>query len=164
MHLLFVILVLYLSFKKGDWKNWETYYPTMLYISLASFLYEYISHSNFHLWELKEMHILNPMNVHFVHNLIINPLIAFVFLSLYPNKPKKQIIYFLKWVVSFLVFEWIAEKYGLLFYDNGWSFGWSAIFVITMFPMVRLHHVNKPLALILSVFFAVFYLSVFDYL
>ncbi|WP_299089585.1 hypothetical protein [uncultured Metabacillus sp.] len=73
-------------------------------------------------------------------------------------------MYFLKWVVSFLVFEWIAEKYGLLFYDNGWSFGWSAIFVITMFPMVRLHHVNKPLALILSVFFAVFYLSVFDYL
>jgi hypothetical protein len=104
------------------------------------------------------------MNVHFAHNLIINPLLAFVFLTNYPSRLKKQLIYTLKWIIPFLLAEWLGERIGILTYHNGWHFGWSSFFVIIMFPMVRLHHVNKLWALILSVFFAVFYLAVFNYI
>jgi hypothetical protein len=157
-------MVIIFSLIKGDWRNWENYYPTMLYISLSTFLYEFISHSHFHLWELQEKPLLNLMNVHFLHNLILNPLVAFVYLSLYPSGHKKQIIYTLKWILMFLLLEWIGEHFGILTYHNGWHFGWSTLFVIIMFPMVRLHHVHKLWALILSVFFAVFFLVVFDYI
>ncbi|WP_338021751.1 CBO0543 family protein [Bacillus pakistanensis] len=150
--------------KKGDWRNWEKYYPTMLYISLLTFLYEFISHSHFHLWELEEGPFFNLMNVHFVHNLIINPLIAMLFLSNYPSGFKRQMIYTLKWMFLFLLVEWACEHFGLISYHNGWHFGWSFLFVMIMFPMVRLHHVHKLWALILSVICAVFYLIVFDYL
>nr|WP_239587503.1 CBO0543 family protein [Bacillus pakistanensis] len=104
------------------------------------------------------------MNVHFVHNLIINPLIAMLFLSNYPSGFKRQMIYTLKWMFLFLLVEWACEHFGLISYHNGWHFGWSFLFVMIMFPMVRLHHVHKLWALILSVICAVFYLIVFDYL
>jgi hypothetical protein len=164
MHIIFIILVIFFALLKGDWKSWEDYYPTMLYISLSTFLYEFISHSHFHLWELQETPILTLMNVHFAHNLIINPLLAFVFLSNYPSRLKKQLIYTLKWIIPFLLAEWVGEHFGILTYHNGWHFGWSSLFVIIMFPMIRLHHVKKLWALILSVFFAVFYLAVFNYI
>lgn len=164
MHIIFVIIVIFFSLIKGDWRNWEIYYPTMLYISLATFLYEFISHSHFHLWELQESHFFNLMNVHFLHNLIINPLLALVYLSNYPITLKKQITYTLKWVFIFLLLEWIGNHLGLLTYHNGWHFGWSSFFVTIMFPMVRLHHTHKLRALGLSVLFVVFYLITFDYI
>ncbi|WP_299095521.1 CBO0543 family protein [uncultured Metabacillus sp.] len=163
MHLILVIMVIIFSLLKGDWRKWETYYPTMLYVALATFLYEFISHSHFHLWELEENDYLNVMNVHFLHNLIINPLISFVYLSNYPNKMVNQITYTLKWILTFLLLEWLGEYFGLLTYHNGWHFGWSFLFVIIMFPMIRLHHVHKLYALLLSVFFVVFFLVFFDY-
>ncbi|MFC7062358.1 CBO0543 family protein [Halobacillus seohaensis] len=164
LNLTLVILVIILSLIKGDWKNWEHYYPTMIYISLATFLYEFISHSHFHLWELQQDSIFNLMNVHFSHNLIINPLVAFIFLSSYPSVFKKQLIYTLKWIVVFLILEWGGKEFGVLTYHNGWHYGWSSLFVVLMFPMIRIHHVNKLLALILSVLCALFYLVVFDYI
>jgi len=72
----------------------------MLYISVASFIYEFISHSHFHLWEL-EKGLLNLMGVHLMHNLVINPLMGFVFLSNFPSKSKKQIFYYVKWIAFF---------------------------------------------------------------
>ncbi|KKI90729.1 hypothetical protein WQ54_19185 [Bacillus sp. SA1-12] len=164
MHFILVIMVILFSLLKGDWKKWETYYPTMLYIALATFLYEFISHSHFHLWELEESSYISHMNVHFLHNLIINPLLAFVYLSNYPNRMMSKFIYSLKWIIIFLLIEWLGKHFGLLTYHNGWHFWWSALFVIIMFPMIRLHHVHKLLALALSVFFVMFFLMIFDYI
>jgi hypothetical protein len=164
MHLILVIMVIIFSIIKGDWRNWETFYPTMLYISLGTSLYEFISHSHFHLWELQESSLLNLMNVHFVHNLLINPLLGFVYLSNYPSRPKKQTTYTLKWILIFLLLEWVCYRFNLLSYHNGWHLGWSTLFIIIMFPMIRLHHVHKVWALILSIFVVSFYLVIFDYI
>ncbi|WP_270179754.1 CBO0543 family protein [Alkalihalobacillus sp. CinArs1] len=164
MNLFLVALVFLFAILKGDWKNWESYYPSMLYISLASFLYEFISHSHFHLWELHKDHFFNLMNVHFVHNLIINPLVAFVFLSHYPSGIKKQVLYTLKWIVIFGLIEWIGTKMDVISYHNGWHFGWSILFVMVMFPMVRLHHIHKLAALVLSCLMTFLYLLTFNYL
>ncbi|MGN7943201.1 CBO0543 family protein [Virgibacillus sp. 6R] len=164
MHLTLLIIVIIFSLIKGDWRNWREYYPTMLYTSLSTFVYEFISHSHYHLWELQEDSHFNLMNVHFTHDLIINTLIAFVFLSNYPNNLKKQIIYTVKWILIFSVLEWIGVGLGTITHHNGWHMGWSILFTSVMFPMIRLHFVNPLLALILSVFCTLFYLFVFDYL
>ncbi|WP_309298093.1 CBO0543 family protein [Cytobacillus sp. NCCP-133] len=163
LHYLLVLFVIILAFKKGDWKNWENYYPTMLYVSLSSFVYEFISHSHFHLWEL-EKKLLNLMGVHFLHNLIINPLLGFVFLSRYPSNSKSRFFYCAKWIVLFLAAEWIAHRIGIITYYNGWNIGWSLLFVLIMFPMIRLHYLHKRIALLLSVVIATIYLFLFDYL
>ncbi|PWW28888.1 hypothetical protein DFO73_105125 [Cytobacillus oceanisediminis] len=163
MHCIFAVLVIIFSYAKGDWKNWEKYYPTMLYISLSSFVYEFISHSHFHLWEL-EKSLFNLMGVHFIHNLIINPLICFVFLSRFPNQFRHQIVYYVKWIGLLLAAEWIASQFSILTYHNGWNLWWSFLFMVIMFPMIRLHYVHKLWALLLSVIISAIYLFLFDYL
>ncbi|QFT89658.1 hypothetical protein FIU87_13435 [Bacillus sp. THAF10] len=163
MHMILLILVIIFSIVKADWRNWERYYPTMLYMSLTTFLYEFISHSHYHLWELQEDSHFSLMNVHFAHNLIINTLISFVFLSNYPNPFKKQITYIVKWILIFTLFEWIGVRLGTITHHNGWHMGWSILFNCVMFPMIRIHFVKPLLALILSVFCTLFYLFIFDY-
>ncbi|MCC3646658.1 hypothetical protein LIS77_13540 [Cytobacillus firmus] len=163
MHCILVLLVSILSYIKGDWKNWERYYPTMLYISVASFIYEFISHSHFHLWEL-EKGLLNLMGVHLLHNIIINPLIGFVFLSNYPSCLKNKIFYYARWMFLFWAAEWLASRFHFISYHNGWNIWWSFQFVAIMFPMIRLHYIHKLRALFLSVPIAALYLFLFDYL
>ncbi len=164
MHLILLIMVITYSLIKGDWKNWEKYYPTMLYISLSTFLYEFISHSHYQLWELQEDSLFNLMNVHFAHDLIINSLISFVYLSNFPNSLKKQIAYTIKWILLFTVFEWVGVELGKITHHNGWHMGWSVLFNCVMFPMIRLHFMKPLYALILSVFFTLFYLFMFGFL
>lgn len=164
MNLILAVIVIVVAMVKGDWRNWEKYYPTMLYTSLASFLYEFISHSHYHLWEIRKDSIFNLMNVHFIHNLLINPLTALIYLSNFPSIPIKKIPYIMKWILVFLVIEWVGTQFEMLSYHNGWHLGWSALFVIIMFLMMRLHHVHKLWALILSVLCALFYLFCFNYI
>lgn len=162
MNLIIAILVILLAIWKGDWRNWEAYYPSMLYIALAAFVYEFISYDQFQLWQLEKGPFLNNMNAHFVHNLIINPFTIMVYLSNYPSEGKK-IWYNFRWIIIFWLVECLASWMKVITYHNGWNLGWSLLFTIMMFPMVRLHYVNKRLALPLSVFFTVLLLVMFDY-
>ncbi len=163
MNIILAILIILLTFWKGDWRNWEKYYPSMLYIALSTFVYEFISHEKFLLWELEKGMFLNRMNVHFVQNLIINPLVVLVYLSNYPNMGNK-LRYNFQWVTMFWLIECIASYFDVITYHNGWNLGWSLLFIIIMFPMVRLHHVNKSLAVPLSIMFTVFLMVLFDYI
>lgn len=130
---------------------------------LIFFVYEFISHSHFHLWEL-EKKFLNLMGVHFLHNLLINPLLGFVFLSRFPSNSKNRIFYYAKWMVLFLAAEWIAHRIGIITYHNGWNIWWSLLFVFIMLTIIRLHYVHKRMALFLSLMIAAIYLFLFDYL
>lgn len=164
MNLFLGVMVILLSIWKGDWRNWEKYYPSMLYIALATFIYEFISHDQYQLWDLHRDTFLSDMNTHFVHNLIINPLAAFVYLSNYPtNGFGRRIVYNAKWIVVFWGVECVVSRMNIITYHNGWNLLWSLAFLSIMFPMVRLHQTNKPLALPLSVFFSVVLLVLFNY-
>ena len=163
MNIILMILMILLTFWKGDWRNWEKYYPSMLYIALSTFVYEFISHENFQLWELEKGPFLNRMNVHFVQNLIINPLVVLVYLSNYPNMGNK-LRYNFQWVIMFWLIECIASYFDVITYHNGWNLGWSLLFISIMFPMVRLHHVKKSLAIPLSIMSTVLLMVLFDYI
>jgi hypothetical protein len=165
LHLLLSILILLASARWGDWKNWKQYYPTMLFISIANLMYKLFAHTYFHLWELvPDFIIFNKLSVFFLHGLIINPFSAFLFLSKYPKDKFRQFYHTLLWVIIYLSVEWVAVEIGSIVHDNGWNMGWSAVFVLTMFPMLRLHFLHPFIALILSSILTVFYLFVFDYL
>ncbi len=163
MNIFLVILLLLVAFWKSDWRNWEKYYPSMLYIALAASFYELISYEEFHLWEFEKSLFLSGFKVHLVHNLIVNPLVVLLYLSNYPVKGKR-FFYSAKWIIGFWIIEWLASNLHIITYHNGWNLGWSLLFLIVMFPMIRLHHVNKTVALPLSVVISILLLMMFQYI
>ncbi len=57
---------LFASWRWGDWKNIEKYYPTFLYVTVGSLMYEVIALSHFHLWKLNvNYHFISAQNAHF---------------------------------------------------------------------------------------------------
>ncbi|WJQ14619.1 hypothetical protein QT238_03255 [Geobacillus stearothermophilus] len=57
---------LFASWRWGDWKNIEKYYPTFLYVTVGSLMYEVIALSHFHLWKLKGTGIIGDTVAYFV--------------------------------------------------------------------------------------------------
>ena len=163
MNIVLVIALIVVAFWKSDWRNWEKYYPSMLYIALAASVYELIAYKNFHLWEFKETFFISKFNVHLLQNLVVNPIVVLIYLSNYPTNGN-ELIYNLKWIFCFWIVEYFASILNLITYHNGWNLGWSLLFIMVMFPMVRLHHFNKTLALPLSLFISIVLLLLFDYI
>ena len=166
MHVALGLWAILAAIRWGDWKNWERYYPTMLYIACMGLLYQFFSLSYFSLWTINHDFFFNDSTAKLLHILLINPLSAFIFLSNYPkeNNKIKKIQHYVKWCLIFLVTEWIGNYFSLITYHNGWTFGWSVLFVIVMFLMLRLHYLKKLVALPLSVFWIIFYLISLGYI
>jgi hypothetical protein len=165
LHIVIAISLIFASLRWGDWKNWERYYPTMLYLALSCTIYEFISHQYFHLWEIEPHYLTNETVTHILHSVLIYPLSAYLFLSNYSEgKWTKQIIYITKWVILFIGIEWILTILKIISHVNGWTLGWSLFFDIVMFLMLRLHYVKPKLALLLSIFWTFFYLFKFNYI
>jgi hypothetical protein len=164
LHIIISLWVILASLRWGDLKNWERYYPTMLYIISANLLYLFFAHTQFHLWEVQEGLFLNYSLVVMLHTFVINPLATFLFLSNYPEGLLKQIFHIIKWIAIFIIVEWVGLKFGKITHSNGWNLLWSILFVTVMFVLLRLHYNHKIWALVLSVFVVLFYLVVFDYI
>ncbi|HYK71701.1 MAG TPA: hypothetical protein VEV44_01015 [Pseudoneobacillus sp.] len=75
----------------------------------------------------------------------------------------KKLIYILKWLVIFILFESLLLKFNHVHYYNGWNIGWTILFDIIMFLMLRLHFKRPLWAIILSFPSTLFYLKVFGY-
>ncbi|WP_204498216.1 CBO0543 family protein [Aquibacillus albus] len=164
LHIVIAIWVIVASIRWGDWKRWEQYYPTMLYIISAGLVYEFFAQTQFHLWKMNGEWLLNHSIATLLHIFIINPLATFIFLSNYPDPLPKQLFHITKWVIIFLIVEWAGLHFDYITHSNGWSLGWSALFLFKMFPILRLHFTHKLWAITLSVFCVLFYLFIFDYM
>lgn len=163
IHLFLMLWSIGAAWLLGDWKKWDEYYPTLLYFSLMSLLYEFFANDYYRLWTLEPDFFFNSTTVVLVHSFVIYPLTGFIFLSTFPDLRKKQIIHYLKWFFIYIGLEWIGMKLGYITYDNEWAFWWSFFFVIVMFPMIKLHHVRKNVALGISIFWIMFFLVVFRF-
>lgn len=152
-----------LSFKLGKWRMWKEYLPTFYFWALFSCFYEYISYiGNKHLWEF-EKNFISLFVTESLYTFVFYPSMIILFLGNFPHEKTKKMYHYLKWISISLIIESIALKIGAIRFSNGWSMIWEVFFYSTMYPMLRLHY-RKPLAaLILSLFFVLFYLIVFDY-
>lgn len=167
MHVTIGLAVLVASFKWANWKEWERYYPTILYIIALNLLYKFFALSKFHLWKLSSQDFFfnSHMGIMVWHIFIINTLLTFIYLSNFPEEElKKKIVYILKWVLLFILIEILLLKSNHINYYHGWSLGWTAFFDLVMFSMLRLHYKKPLLAIVLSITNIFFYLVVFDYI
>jgi hypothetical protein len=167
LHLTFGLVVLLASFKWANWKEWERYYPTILYIIATNLLYKFFALNKFHLWKFSSQDFFfnSHVKVFLWHTLFINTLLTFIYLSNFPEEEiKGKVLYIVKWTVLFIFIEIVLLKMDHIHYYNGWNLAWTAFFDIVMFSMLRLHY-KKPLwSIVLSIPITLFYLIVFDYI
>lgn len=147
MHLLINFLTLVSVWIWGNWKEWKKYHPTMIFICFINMLYSFISF-DYHLWYLSSGNLLSYKLIEILNTSIFLPGTALIFLSRYPQSLKKQIIYLLKWIVLYLIIEQSLVLTKSITYQNNWSFGWSIVFDIILFPSLYLHYRNPVVAYI----------------
>ncbi|WP_459911298.1 CBO0543 family protein [Desulfotomaculum defluvii] len=161
MQIAILITIVLLAWKYSDWKNWKQYHCTMLFVALGNLLYHTICASYF-LWRIQPHEFSNYTFTGLIYTFIIFPLTTLIFLSNYPTELKPQIFHISKYILIYLVVEWIGLKFHTITYYNRWNLGWSALFLCAMFPIIRVHYKNPLLAYILSAVVVVFIVIYFN--
>ena len=142
------VLMIFAAWRWGDWRNWKSYYPTMLFFALGDFVYGILTY-NHPLWEF-ESPILKTTLSDLLICLVFFPATVLVYVPNYPTVLKKQILYVLLWIIIYTVTKKVSHDLGFFSYHNGWNIWWSILFNFIMFPTLILHH-KKPLwALLIS--------------
>lgn len=150
VHLIIALFTIYSTWRYGDWENWHKYHTTMIYIATGGLLYEFLAHDN-KLWTFHPDFLMNEQLTVLVYALVTMPLSVLIFLSRYPRTFRKQLLYLMKWVLIYASVELLLQSCGRISYNHGWSFYYSLLFDMMMFPMLILHHWKPLRAYLLSV-------------
>jgi hypothetical protein len=148
--------------KFGD-RDWSKYYPSMLFAALGNALYEVLCYK-YQLWRMEPNGVVYSIIPMLLLILIGMPLSTWVFLSKYPYQSSiyKKGIYVSFFVIVFIVLEYISVKLGAISYHFGWNLGWSLLFVIVMFIVIRIHFTRPILALLISIPFTLLLCMIFE--
>lgn len=160
LFLLFLIAV----FKTGDWKSWQKYYPTVLFVIAvnlaASFLtYHYI------LWGYNpDLLIKTQTTIELFNSFFMLPATTFIYLSRFP-RALSPYYYISFWVLLYASLEFIDHYIiGGISYSNGWSWFFSLLFDIAMFSIIRIHYLKPILGWIVTLLLSVVILLVFNFM
>ncbi len=169
MNAIYGLIWLAALFIWGDWRNYRKYYPTYLFFLLGDFLYLYLLSDKFAMWTYTPQGVDEGnglTNTHIVLSImaIKYPATILIFLGRYPEERSriKQFIYILLWVVINAVNEAVDLFVGLIRHDHGWSLGWSVLFNLVMFSILRLHYVRPFRAWVASLIFILILWNIFD--
>lgn len=149
MILLLACLFLLVCYKGGDWRNWKTYYPTILFLIAGDFIYYFVAAGK-PLWQYTAKLFPGSITT-FIIALIIYPCTVVIFLSLYPKLGViKKVSYITAWVCLYAFLEYLALKYNYMQHFNGWRFTYSVLFDYALFPLLLIHQKKPPVAWLLS--------------
>lgn len=158
--IILVICYAFVCFKWGNWRNWKAYYPTILYVIIGDLGYNFIFF-NYDLWKFERLinHTVSDLLIAFA----IFPCSIILFLSFFPKKRWKQILYIISWSLLNSLLEFISFKLGYITYYNNWTIYWSVGFYITAFSLVITHYKNPFIAWMLSAAFLLMTMLIFNY-
>jgi len=157
MHLAITLLTILATWRWADWRNWTRYQSSMFYIAAGGLLYEYLT--KYHtMWRFHSDFLYSHRIVVIIYALVTMPLTVLIFLSRFPAKERfrYKLRYYGIWIAVYIMAEHILRSFGFISYENGWTFWYSLLFDMMMFPMIRLHHRKPGLALFTSVGITVF--------
>ncbi|MFE7061002.1 CBO0543 family protein [Sutcliffiella sp. NPDC057660] len=167
MHVVYNLIFLLIAWKWGDWKNWEKYYPTILFYIIGDLLHNFIMY-NHHVWVFHENLLPELLPNHTFISLVIMfvcyPATILIYLK-YFFRTKSMIGRALQygfWVAIYLVIEYVNLHFGLISHHNSWHMGWSLLFLMVMFALFPIHFKKPLVALILSIPFVLFLWFQFD--
>lgn len=128
--------------KWGDWRHWEKYYPTILYLMIGDSVSDLLLFDH-GLWAYGTFVEKYPA-LDICIMVLLYPSTVILFFTFYPKVKIKQVGYILLWVGIYTAMEFIAGKTKGFCYHNGWNIWYSLLFNMFMFPLLRLHF-KKPL-------------------
>lgn len=148
LHLITVAIFVFITYKWGDYKNWQSYYSTILFFSAGDLMYNFLFNNKI-LWQWKSP-FLSDITIELLWMMVLFPCIILLYLPYFKHKKKLKatLFYILAWIVVFSALEWFFYYFNYIKYYNGWNFNYSVIFYSLMFPLLTLHHF-KPLAAII---------------
>jgi len=136
--------------KWGDWRNWETYYSTILYFIFCDVMYYYLTVSK-PLWILHPTWPLRYELISLIGEFIVFASTVLIFLGKYPANRFISISWTFVWVVIYTLNEWLLLKTGTFTHYNSWTLVDSFFFNILLFLFLRLHQKKPLLILCLSI-------------
>lgn len=148
------------AYKWGDWKNWNKYYPTMLFMGMGDLIYNLVFF-NKKLWAFNPG-FLNPILSELFVIFIIFSCTVLIFLTHFPKTLIKQIRYIILWVILYLVIELIMVNLDMQKNINGWSIWWSTIHNFYQFPLLAIHHKRPYLAWFLAITILIIIMRIFE--
>ncbi|MFZ3579590.1 CBO0543 family protein [Virgibacillus sp. DJP39] len=164
MHLVMKLFFLIAAIRWGDWRNWQKYYPTILFFILMDLFYNYLLYE-YPMWEFHEGDIpVLHYEVFIVLSFIIvrYPATILIYLGNFPAGKLKSIFWITFWVLLYTIVEVIDLYLGLISHHNGWNLGWSILFNVVMFLTLKIHYHKPLLAWCISIIWILFLWNVFD--
>lgn len=148
MHFFHTLLFLLAAMRWGDWRNWQRYYPSILFFIGGDLLKNALLHDH-RMWVYQETIFGKKILFgHLVINLLVMALVypstILIYLGKFPLGKVKRIFWIFFWVLIYMIIESINLHFDLINHYHGWNIWWSFIFDIVMFAVLWVHY-NKPL-------------------
>lgn len=163
MHLTIALFVIAVAWKWGNWRQWQRYHTVMLYMAVCNLTYSLLC-SRHYLWKMVPDGWTGDKLTEIVYTFVTFPGTVLLFLTHYPDARRwhGQLLYLVKWVLVYAIFELVLLCTDKIDYRYGWSIGWSVLFDCIMFPMLRLFYVRPLIAYAISAGICAFLLRLFD--
>jgi hypothetical protein len=153
------------AWRWGDWKRWEKYYSTILFVIVVNLAASFLTYHHA-LWNYSPDAFIKTQTIlEYINCFIILPSAMFLYLSRFPEgNAVCKIRYITLWVFIFGSLEYIDNNLaGGIYYTNGWSWPQSVLFDAAMFLIVRLHYAKPFWAWIVTLLLAILILVMFNF-
>jgi hypothetical protein len=160
MYILINAIYLIAGIKWGDWRNWKKYYPTLLFLIIGDFLYNFLLYEK-SMWIFHDVILPNHTMVTLLAMVISYAVTVLIYLGRFPKGWKKRSLWFLLWSGIYLLIEYVNSMLGFITYHNGWNMWWSGLFTGIIFLILPIHHKKPLLAWLLSIVIILSLLSIF---
>lgn len=157
--LILITLFILICWRFADWKNWKSYYPTVLFLVICNLLGD-IVFGNQLFWQYNGLvnHTFSDLLITFT----IFPCMALLYLSYFPERRFRQVIYYLGWVFFSFFLEFTMQTMGYISYNSGWNLWWSFFFNFPWFFLLRLHYLRPLLAWFVVLLEITTFMLIFD--
>ena len=153
---MFLLVYAFLGWKFGNWKDFNRYYPTILFFIIGDLLSQFLLF-DYSMWEfhavtsLDQQFKLNHTLISLLKMLIQYTVTISIFIGRKPKTFLRKVLWVGVWTSIYGFNEGIAHYLGMLTYDNGWNFGWDILFNVLMFTVLLIHYKRPLMAWIFSV-------------
>lgn len=160
LHLWISLLFIFALIRWGDYKNWKSYYPTILFISTGDLIYNFWTKDD-KLWQWYSP-VFTHTFIDFLWLFTVFPATILIYLPNFPKENKRKFIYVFYFIIIYSLIEYLIFVAGYIKYFNGWSYWNSFLFYFAMFPVLRLHQKRPILAWIVYFILAFSILHAFE--
>lgn len=147
-----------LTWKWGDLRNWQRYYPTLLFVMVVNLSSTFIAYHH-QLWIFKPDALVSTETVvELVNTYFVLPATVLLYLGNYPdNGFVRKSVYILGWTFFYFVIEFIDATFiGGISYGHGWTYWYSLLFDFAMFSIIRIHQLRPLLGWLVTLILAFF--------